>query len=106
MGQAERERIIAPWMVVRQYWRAGRCGMPGWCLPDGSTTACYLTKIWRSGGMSVQALRDQAERCKRLANSIYNPAAAAQLEAHARALEEQAKRLEAARLGAPLPTTR
>jgi hypothetical protein len=55
--------------------------------------------------MSVQALRDQAERCKRLANSIYNPAAAAELEAHARALEEQAKRLEAARLSAPSPTT-
>ena len=47
--------------------------------------------------MSAQALRDEAQRCRRLASSIYNPTVAAELEAHARALEERALRLEAAK---------
>jgi hypothetical protein len=46
--------------------------------------------------MGVQALRDEARRYRRLAKSIYNPAAAAELEALARALEEQAAQLETA----------
>jgi hypothetical protein len=47
--------------------------------------------------MCVQALRDEAQRCRRLAKSIYNQMATAELEAHARALEEQAAKLEAAK---------
>jgi hypothetical protein len=44
--------------------------------------------------MCVQALRVEAEKYRRLANSIYNPNATAELEAHARALEERATQLE------------
>jgi len=40
-------------------------------------------------------LREQAQRCWRLARSIYNAEAAAELEAYARQLEERAERLEA-----------
>lgn len=47
--------------------------------------------------MCVQAIRDEAQRCRRLANSIYNPTATAELEARARALEERAAQLEAAK---------
>lgn len=54
--------------------------------------------------MCEQALRDEAQRCRRLAKSIYNPTAAAELEACARALEEQAAQLEARRLSPPRPT--
>jgi hypothetical protein len=43
----------------------------------------------------VSKLREQAQRCSRLAKSIYNPAAAADLEAYARQLEERAQELEA-----------
>lgn len=50
--------------------------------------------------MCVQALRDEAQRYRRLANSIYNQTATAELEARARALEERAAQLEAAK---PLP---
>lgn len=39
-------------------------------------------------------LREQAQRCWRLARSIYNAEAAAELEAYARQLEERAERLE------------
>lgn len=48
--------------------------------------------------MCVQALRDEAQRCRRLANSIYNQMATAELEARARALEEEAAQLEAAKI--------
>lgn len=44
--------------------------------------------------MRVQTLREEAQRYRRLAQSIYNARAAAELEAHARALEEQAAQLE------------
>lgn len=47
--------------------------------------------------MCVQSLLDQAQKYRRLANSIYNPTASAELEAQARALEEQAARFEAAK---------
>lgn len=47
--------------------------------------------------MCERALRDEAARYRRLANSIYNPTATAELEAHARALEERAKQVEAAK---------
>ena len=47
--------------------------------------------------MCVREIREEAQRYRRLANSIYNPAAAAELEAQARALEERATRLEAAK---------
>ena len=40
--------------------------------------------------MCRRELREQARRCRRLANSIYNPATAAELERYARMLEEQA----------------
>jgi hypothetical protein len=43
----------------------------------------------------IGELREQAERCWRLAKSIYNPAAAADLEVYARQLEECAEQLEA-----------
>jgi len=46
----------------------------------------------------VQALRDEAQRCRRLANSIYNQMATAELEARAQALEEEAAQLEAAKI--------
>ena len=42
----------------------------------------------------AKVLLEQAQRCWRLAKSIYNPEAAADLEAYARQLEERAKRLE------------
>ena len=45
--------------------------------------------------MCVQALRDEAQRYRRLANSIYNQTTTAELEARARALEERAAQLEA-----------
>jgi hypothetical protein len=45
--------------------------------------------------MCVQALRDEAQRCRRLANAIYNQTTTAELEARARALEERAAQLEA-----------
>ena len=47
--------------------------------------------------MCVQALRDEAQRCRRLANSIYNQTTTAELEARAHALEERAAQLEAAK---------
>lgn len=47
--------------------------------------------------MCVREIREEAERCRRLANSIYNPTTTAELEDHARALEERAARLEAAK---------
>ena len=41
--------------------------------------------------MSAEAYRSQAERCRRLANLIYNnPKVAAELEAYARQLERRA----------------
>ena len=55
--------------------------------------------------MRVQALRAEAKRCRRLAKSIYNPTAAAELEARARALEEQAEQLEAAQSSSQAPGT-
>lgn len=47
--------------------------------------------------MCTHALRDEAMRCRRLAQSIYNPTTSAELEAHARALENRAAELEAAK---------
>ncbi len=47
--------------------------------------------------MCVQAIRDEAQRYRRLAKSIYNPALTAELEARARALEEEAAQVEAAK---------
>ena len=47
--------------------------------------------------MCVRALREEAQRYRRLANSIYNPTATAELEDYARRLEEQASCLEAAK---------
>jgi hypothetical protein len=44
--------------------------------------------------MVAKVLLEQAQRCWRLAKSIYNQEAAAELEAYARQLEEQARRLE------------
>lgn len=45
--------------------------------------------------MVAKALLEQAQQCWRLAGSIYNQEIAAELEAYARQLEEQAARLEA-----------
>ena len=45
--------------------------------------------------MLTTILREQAQRCWRLAQSIYNAEAAAELEAYARQLEERALELEA-----------
>jgi hypothetical protein len=47
--------------------------------------------------MGAQALLEEAQRYRRLARSIYNATAAAELEAQAQALEEQAAQLEAAK---------
>lgn len=55
--------------------------------------------------MGVQALREEARRYRRLAKSIYNAKAAAELEAHARELEEQAARLEAGQTQSRPPDT-
>ncbi len=44
--------------------------------------------------MDAQALRDEAQKYRRLANSIYNPTAATELENYARTLDECAARLE------------
>lgn len=46
--------------------------------------------------MDCGALRAQAERCRRLARSIYNLSVTDQLEAYARQLEELAARLQQA----------
>jgi hypothetical protein len=43
----------------------------------------------------IGELREQAQRCWRLARSIYNPEAAADLEVYARQLEQWAEQLEA-----------
>ena len=43
----------------------------------------------------MKTLQEQAQRCWRLAKSIYNPEASANLEAYARQLEERAQQLEA-----------
>jgi hypothetical protein len=43
--------------------------------------------------MVAKVLLEQAQRCWRLAKSIYNQEAAAELEAYARQLEERARRL-------------
>lgn len=51
--------------------------------------------------MLIVKLREQAQRCSRLAKSIYNPEAAAGLEAYARQLEERAQELEAKRVAEP-----
>lgn len=51
--------------------------------------------------MCVQALRDEAKRYRRLAQSIYNPAMTTELEARARALEERAAQMEAQRSSPP-----
>jgi hypothetical protein len=51
----------------------------------------------------IGELREQAQRCWRLAKSIYNPEAAADLEVYARQLEECAERLEAAPALEPPP---
>jgi hypothetical protein len=53
--------------------------------------------------MYVQALRDEAKRYRRLANSIYDPTTTAVLEARARALEERATQLEASKLSPERP---
>lgn len=54
--------------------------------------------------MRIGELREQAQRCWRLARSIYNAEAAAQLEAYARLLEQRAQQLEASHVEAdPLP---
>jgi hypothetical protein len=45
--------------------------------------------------LRIGELREQAQRCWRLAQSIYNAEAAAQLEAYARQLEQRARQLEA-----------
>jgi hypothetical protein len=44
--------------------------------------------------MQLEAFRSQAERCRRLAKSIYNTKVAADLEAYARELELRAAALE------------
>ena len=44
----------------------------------------------KGGAVDAMALRSQAERCRRLAMSIYNPPVSADLEACARQLDEQA----------------
>ena len=53
--------------------------------------------------MLVTTLREQAQRCWRLAQSIYNAEAAAELEAYARQLEERAHELEAEPAPQPPP---
>ncbi len=55
--------------------------------------------------MCVRALREEAQRCRRLANSIYNPTVSAELEARARRLEEQAAQLEAAKRATEPPSS-
>lgn len=50
-------------------------------------------------------LREQAQRCWRLARSIYNAEAAAELEAYARQLEERAERLETKLMPEPPPAS-
>lgn len=47
--------------------------------------------------MYVRALREEAQKYRRLADWIYDPTAAAELEDYARTLEERASCLEAAR---------
>jgi len=55
--------------------------------------------------MRVQSLREEAQRYRRLAKSIYNAPAAAELEAHARALEKEAAQLEAGQTRSRPPDT-
>ncbi len=45
--------------------------------------------------MCVQAIRDEAERYRRLAKTIYNPTLSAEFEGRACALEERAMQAEA-----------
>ena len=47
--------------------------------------------------MCVQSMHEEAERYRRLASSIDDPTLTAELEAKARAFEERAARLEAAK---------
>jgi hypothetical protein len=51
----------------------------------------------------IGELREQAQRCWRLAKSIYNPEEAAALEVYARQLEERAQLLEAEPVPEPPP---
>ena len=44
--------------------------------------------------MISEMLRERAQRCLRLAQSIYNPDAAAALEAYSRQLDAKAERME------------
>lgn len=55
--------------------------------------------------MGARDLREEAQRYRRLAQSIYNARTAAELDAHARALEEQAARLEAGQARSRPPDT-
>jgi len=48
------------------------------------------------GTVDAKALYAQAERCHRLADAMYTPAVVAELETHARRLEELADRLKEA----------
>jgi hypothetical protein len=47
--------------------------------------------------MDAKRLREEANRCRRLANGINDPETVAELEARARDLEAEAKRLERAK---------
>ena len=55
--------------------------------------------------MRVEALLEEAQRYRRLAKSIYNARAAAELEAHARALEDEAAQLDVGRTRPRPPDT-
>ena len=46
--------------------------------------------------MEAKVLRSQADRCRRLAEAIYNASVAADLEAYARQLDHRAAALEEA----------
>lgn len=54
--------------------------------------------------LHIGELREQAQRCWRLAQAIYNAEAVAELEAYARQLEQRAERLESEHVPEP-PTT-
>ena len=55
--------------------------------------------------MRIEALLEEAQRYRRLAKSIYNARTAAELEAHARALEDEAARLDVGRPRSRPPDT-
>jgi hypothetical protein len=67
------------------------CSDENVCRNDSGT---IVTMAVEGGAMQSETFRLQAERCRRLAKSIYNSEVAANLEAYAHELELRATALE------------